>query len=89
MYEHELSNNVPILFALSTCPRCRRMKEFLAAQQVNAVIVDVDRLPAHEKQMQLDFLRQVNPSVSMPTLVVGDFAVLGEDYEAAREALGL
>ena len=29
MYEHELGQNIPVLIALSTCPRCHRMKKFL------------------------------------------------------------
>lgn len=28
MYEQEVANRIPILFALSTCPRCQRMKKF-------------------------------------------------------------
>lgn len=88
MYEREIQDKIPILFALSTCPRCRRMKEFLAGHGVQAVVVDVDLLDRAEKRRQLEFLRRVNPRMSMPTLVVGEMAVLGEDYEAVRELLG-
>jgi glutaredoxin-like protein NrdH len=89
MYEREVQEKTPILFALSTCPRCNRMKQFLDENRVQAVVVDVDLLPPSEKQAQLEFLRMVNPAVSMPTLVVGEFAVLGEDYDGVREALRL
>jgi len=89
MYEREVREGTPILFALSTCPRCTRMKQFLEEHRVAAVVVDVDLLPAAEKQAQLEFLRMVNPAVSMPTLVVGEYAVLGEDYDGVREALRL
>ncbi len=89
MYEREVQQKTPILFALSTCPRCTRMKQFLDQHRVQAVVVDVDLLPPDERQAQLEFLRMVNPAVSMPTLVVGEFAVLGEDYDGVREALRL
>jgi len=89
MYEREVQAGTPILFALSTCPRCTRMKRFLEQYQVRAIVVDVDLLPADEKQAQLEFLRMVNPAVSMPTLVVGEYAVLGEDYDGVRQALRL
>ena len=89
MYEYEVENKVPILLALSTCPRCRGMKEFLRKNGIAAAIVDVDLLPKKEKRENLDFLRRVNPRVSFPTLVVGDQAVIGEDYDSVREVLGL
>jgi glutaredoxin len=89
MYEREVREGIPILFALSTCPRCTRMKQFLQQSGVRAVVVDVDLLAPTERSEQLAFLRRVNPAVSMPTLVVGEYAVLGEDYDGVREALRL
>jgi len=89
MYEYEVSNKVPILLALSTCPRCHGMKEFLRRNGVPAVIVDVDLLRQEEKRANLRFLRRMNPRVSFPTLVVGDEAVIGEDYDSVKEVLGL
>ncbi len=89
MYEREIENRIPILFAISTCPRCQRVKAFLKDHGIQATIVDVDLLPLHEKRRQFDFVRRVNPELSFPTLVVGDLAVLGEDYDGIREALHL
>jgi glutaredoxin-like protein NrdH len=87
MYESEVGSRTPILFAISTCPRCQRMKAFLSRQGIEALVVDVDLLPREEKRRQLDFLAPINPRLSFPTLVIGDLAVIGEDYEAAAEAL--
>ncbi|MCU0611291.1 MAG: glutaredoxin [Candidatus Eisenbacteria bacterium] len=89
MYEQEVADRIPILFAISTCPRCQRMKAFLERHGVQARIIDVDHLSLAEKRQQYDFVRRVNPEISFPTLVVGDIAVLGEDYDGAREALNL
>lgn len=89
MYETEVASRTPILFALSTCPRCQRMKAFLDKRGIRAVVVDVDLLDREEKRRQLDFVAKVNPRLSFPTMVVGDLAVIGEDYSAAQEALGL
>ncbi len=88
MYEREVASRTPILFALSTCPRCQRMKTYLARRGVEALVVDVDLLDREEKRRQLEFVATVNPRLSFPTMVVGDLAVIGEDYDAAREALG-
>lgn len=89
MYEQETASRTPLLFAISTCPRCQRVKAFLKDQGVQARIIDVDLLTLAEKRTQFDFVRQVNPEISFPTLVVGDIAVLGEDYDGIREALNL
>lgn len=89
MYEDEVKNRIPILLAISTCPRCARMKEFLQMHHVNAKIVDYDLLPPAEKRAHLRFLQPINPRLSFPTLIVGDLAVIGEDYEGVKEVLGL
>ncbi|NOZ60797.1 MAG: glutaredoxin family protein [Calditrichaeota bacterium] len=89
MYEYEVTNRIPLLFALSTCPRCNRMKKFLQDNGVNAKIIDVDLLPLEEKKKHFRFLLASNPTLAFPTLLVGNVAVIGEDYDGAKEALNL
>ena len=89
MYEYEVSNKIPLLLAISTCPRCTRMKKFLKTNQVNAKIVDIDLLPFDEKRETYRFLQPINPRLSFPTLVIGDLVVVGEDYDNVKEVLGL
>ena len=89
MYEHEVANRIPVLLALSTCPRCTRMKKFLQENSVNAIMVDVDLMPFGEKKKVYKFLQPYNPRLSFPTMIVGKDAVIGEYYEGAMEVLGL
>ena len=89
MFEYEVSNKIPILMAISTCPRCQRMKQFLQMNGVKAKIVDVDLLSPEEKKSHMRFLQPINPRLSFPTLIVGDLAVVGEDYDGAKEVLGI
>ena len=89
MYEYEVNNRIPILLAISTCPRCIRMKQFLNTHNVNAKIVDVDLLAFAEKKDIYRFMQPLNPRLSFPTLIVGDLAVIGEDYDGVKEVLGL
>ena len=89
MYEEEIESKRPILFALSTCPRCQRMKEFLVKHGVDALVVYIDHLSMMDAQRHYRFVQDINPSLSFPTLVVGGLAVIGEDYAGAQEALGL
>lgn len=65
------------------------MKKFLDTHQVKALIVDYDLLPQEEKRQVLRFLQPINPLYSFPTLVVGEMAVIGEDYEGAKEVLDI
>jgi len=89
MYDYEVNNRIPILLALSTCPRCARMKKFLASNHVKTKIVDVDLLPFEEKKETFAFVQPINPSLSFPTLIVGELAVIGEDYDGVKEVLGI
>jgi glutaredoxin len=89
MYEQEVMNRIPILLAISTCPRCERVKKFLKLYQITAKIIDVDLLPIEEKRTHMRFLQPFNPRLSFPTLIIGDFAVVGEDYDGIKEVLGL
>jgi glutaredoxin-like protein NrdH len=89
MFEHEVKNKIPLLLAISTCPRCQRMKRYLKTNGVQAKIVDVDLLSLGEKKETYRFLRPINPRLSYPTLIVGELAVVGEDYEGVKEVLGL
>lgn len=89
MYEFEVSQKYPILLAISTCPRCDRMKKFLKMHNVDAKIVDIDLLDKKDKAAHLRFVQPMNPSLSFPTLIVGDIAVIGEDYAEVKEVLGL
>jgi len=65
------------------------MKEFLEMNHVTATVVDYDLLNSREKKAHLKFLRPINPLYIFPTLIVGKNTVVGERYEAAKEALGL
>jgi glutaredoxin-like protein NrdH len=89
MFEYEVKNKVPILMAISTCPRCQRMKKFLEMNNVKVTIVDIDLLPKDDKKAHLRFLQPINPRLSFPTLIVGDLAVVGEDYDGVKEVLGI
>lgn len=89
MFENEIANDIPILLAISTCPRCTRMKEFLDEYEIEAKIVDVDLLSFTEKRNAYKFLQAYNPRLSFPTLIYKGSAVIGEDYDGAKEVLGL
>lgn len=85
MFEYEIANKIPILLAISTCPRCTRMKRFLNKNNISAKIVDVDLLSLGEKKAIYKFMQPFNPGLNFPTMIIGDMAVVGEDYDSARK----
>jgi glutaredoxin-like protein NrdH len=48
---------------------------------------DVDQLEGQERQEVIEEVKQYNPSLSFPTLVVGDKCVVGYKKEEIEEAL--
>jgi len=89
MYEEIVKQGTPLLLALSTCPRCTRMKKFLNRYRVKVEIVDVDLLTFEQKRETYRFLRPYNPRLSFPTLIVGENSVIGEEYDEVKEVLNL
>jgi glutaredoxin-like protein NrdH len=61
-----------MLYALSTCPWCRKTKELLNKMGVSYDYIDVDHLDGKEREDTLDAVRKWNPSCSFPTLVIND-----------------
>lgn len=76
-------------FGLSTCPHCRRMKQFLDKEGVKYDLCNVDLLEGAEQKAALKELRECNPEETFPTLVCGDEVVVGFNEERVRKALGL
>ncbi|MEW5773699.1 MAG: glutaredoxin family protein [Thermodesulfobacteriota bacterium] len=65
------------VFALSTCIHCRNCKEFLDQAGVKYDCVHVDQLTGEERRRIVEEVRKLNPSVSFPTVIVGDKVVVG------------
>ena len=76
------------LYALSTCPECKRLKKFLDENNVAYELIEVDLLESGEQWAASREVKRYNPAVSYPTLVIEE-AILGLDEEAIREALGI
>jgi glutaredoxin-like protein NrdH len=66
-----------ILYALQTCGHCRNLKQFLQERGVSFQTVYVDMLVGDERSDTMRHLRRINPSVSFPTLSVGETTIVG------------
>ncbi len=77
------------LYALSTCAWCKKIKKFFADHEIEYEGIDVDLLAGEEKEAVRAAVRDVNPRVSYPTIVVGEEVIVGYDPERLTEVLGL
>ena len=77
------------LYALSTCSHCRSCKELLNSCGVKYDCTDVDKLSVEERKAILEKIKEVNPSCSFPTLVIGETVIVGFREDLIRECLNL
>jgi glutaredoxin len=76
-----------ILYALQTCSHCKDLKAWLAERRVPFRTVYVDMLVGAERNDTMRHLRRINPTMSFPTLAVGDATIVGFKKEAVQKAL--
>ncbi len=74
-------------FGLSTCVHCKRAKEYLdkCGQKYNCTYVDM--LAGEERTKAIAEVKKHNPSMSFPTIVIGDKVVVGFNEQELAEAL--
>lgn len=79
-----------VFYGLSTCIWCKKTRQFLEGQGVTFDYFYVDLLQGEERERILERVRQWNPAISFPTLVVDDTqCVIGYRPQEIGEALGL
>lgn len=77
------------VYALSTCPYCRRTKQFLKDNGVECDIVDVDLLEGKEQDDVLEEIERMTGRQSFPVVLIGHEVIVGHDEEKLTKALGL
>lgn len=79
-----------LLFALSTCVMCKRVKMFLGKMKVEYKFIDVDMLSGGEKENAKNEMRKWDARCPFPMLVINNSkCVIGDEPEEIRKALGL
>ena len=76
------------LFALSTCPWCRKTKQLLDDLGVEYYFTDVDLLGGDERTETMKIVRKWNPAGSFPTMVIDENkCIVGFREDEIREAV--
>jgi glutaredoxin len=75
------------VFALSTCIHCKHCKEYLDERSQPYECVYVDKLAGEERKNTIEEIKKVNPTLSFPTVMVGDKVIVGFDRQEIDKAL--
>lgn len=77
------------VYALSTCPYCRRTKRFLDEHRIAYIVVDVDLLDDDEQEKVLDEIHKLTGKQSFPVVIIGKDVIVGHDEHKLKAALRL
>lgn len=77
------------LFAISTCPWCKKTKDLLDSLDQEYLYVDVDKVSGEKKKEAREKMEEFNSKGNVPTLVVdeGDEVVVGYKEDKIRGIL--
>ncbi len=76
------------LYALSTCPTCKRLKQFLDDNNIKYELIEVDLLDSGEQWLTTKEVKRYNPAATFPTLVIED-VITEFNEQDIKNALGI
>lgn len=79
----------PKVYALSTCPYCKRTKRFLDEHKVVYECVDVDLLDDEKQDEVLEEIEKLTGKRSFPVVIIDEDIIVGHDEQRLRKALKL
>ena len=79
-----------LLFALSTCGWCKKVKDFLMNNNVEFDFIYVDLTSGDQRNETVKEVQKYNEKISFPTLVInGETVLIGFKENEMKEALNL
>ncbi|MFX4262290.1 glutaredoxin family protein [Pelotomaculum propionicicum] len=75
------------LYALSTCPWCKKAKQFFTQKQIPYEFIEVDLLEEKEQDKTLQELRYLSGDALFPLTIIGEEVILGYKPDDFEEAL--
>ena len=77
------------MYTLSTCSHCKAAKKFMRDNGVDYEFVDVDLLKGADQAAAIERVRERNPRLAFPTIIIGDVVIVGFQEGQIREVLGI
>jgi glutaredoxin len=81
--------NKPKVYALTTCPYCKRTRRFLDQHKIAYDCIEVDLLDDAEQDKTIEEIQKLTGRSSFPVVIIGDEIIVGHDEERLRKALKL
>jgi len=75
----------PKVYALSTCPYCKRTRRFLDDHKIDYDCIEVDMLEDSKQDEVLEEIENMTGRRSFPVVVVGKEIIVGHDEEKLRK----
>lgn len=75
------------VYALSTCPWCKKVKKLLEDNDIQYDFIDVDLAQGEEQQKALAEVEELTGRRSFPVTVINDQVIEGFKKEELEEAL--
>ena len=76
-----------MLYALTTCPWCRKTKQLLNDMGVEYDYIDVDHTQGQERENVISEVKKYNPALSFPVTVINGKTIIGFKEEEIKNAL--
>ncbi len=77
-----------VLYALSTCGWCKKTRMLLEEMEVEYDYIYVDLLEGDERQEIIEQVKEWNPKLSFPTLIIkNEECIVGFNEDKVRENL--
>ncbi len=75
------------VYALSTCPWCKKVKKYLDDKDVQYDVVDVDMVQGEEQKKALEEVEKLTGKRSFPVTVINEVVITGYKEDKIDEAL--
>lgn len=75
----------PKVYALSTCPYCKRTRRFLDDHKIAYDCIEVDLLDDAKQDVVLDEIEKMTGRRSFPVVIVGKEIIVGHDEDKLRK----
>ncbi len=77
------------MYTLSTCPWCRKAKQFFRGNNIPFDYVDYDLQPEDEQEKIMEKMLEISGARSFPVVMIGERVIVGYNPEKYAEILGL
>lgn len=77
------------MYTLSTCPWCRKTKQFFKDKNIPFEYIDYDMQGEEEQEKIMKEMARLGGGMAFPFVKIGDIIVVGYNPEKYSELLGL